>query len=188
MSPKYCFTNQNPASLTWLKNSEPQPIASTSRARCEVDSVPARAPTMPAAVVVATVAEWARRSLPRLDVRRIVLAALEVHDVVRDALARELPQAGAQVIVLLSSISPEQLARAAADEDADTVIVATYNGGALTLGKALMRTLPADVTVIFGGVLNVDDGGPLPVDARPGLEALGIRCVGEIEGLGAALA
>ena len=138
--------------------------------------------------VVATVAERARRSLPRLDGRRIVLAALEVHDVVRDALARELPQAGAQVIVLPSSISPEQLARAAADEDADTVIVATYNGGALTLGKALMRTLPADVTVIFGGVLNEDDGGPLPVDARPGLEALGIRCVGEIEQLGAALA
>ena len=100
---------------------------------------------------------------------------------VRDALARELPQAGAQVIVLPSSISPEQLARAAADEDADTVIVATYNGGALTLGKELMRTLPADVTVIFGGVLNEDDGGPLPVDARPGLEALGIRCVDEIE-------
>jgi len=138
--------------------------------------------------VVATVAERARRSLPRLDGRRIVLAALEVHDVVRDALARELPQAGAQVIVLPSSISPEQLARAAADEDADTVIIATYNGGALTLGKALMRTLPADVTVIFGGVLNEDDGGPLPVDARPGLEALGIRCVGEIEQLGAALA
>ena len=81
---------------------------------------------------------------------------------VRDALARELPQAGAQVIVLPSSISPAQLARAAADEDADTVIVATYNGGALTLGKELMRTLPADVTVIFGGVLNEDDGGAAP--------------------------
>ncbi|MBE2315893.1 hypothetical protein DVA67_007895 [Solirubrobacter sp. CPCC 204708] len=138
--------------------------------------------------VVATVAERARRSLPRLDGRRIVLAALEVHDVVRDALARELPQAGAQVIVLPSSITPEQLARAAADEDADTVIVATYNGGALTLGEQLVRALEPDVTVIFGGVLNEDDGGPLPVDARPALEALGIRCVDEIEELGAALA
>ena len=37
-------------------------------------------------------------------------------------------------------------------------------------------------------LLNEDDGGPLPIDARPGLEALGIRCVDEIEQLGAALA
>ena len=84
--------------------------------------------------VVASVAERARRTLPRLDGRRVVLAALEVHDVVRDALARELPQAGCQVIVLPSSVSPAQVARVAADEDADAVVVATYNGGALTLG------------------------------------------------------
>src|SRR3954470_4739228 len=64
VSPKYCFTSQNPASLTWLKNSEPQPIASTNSARCDVDSVPASAPTMPAAVVVATVAEPVARRIP----------------------------------------------------------------------------------------------------------------------------
>ena len=74
--------------------------------------------------VVAGVAERARRTLPRLDGVRVVLAALEVHDVVRDALARELPRAGAQVIVLPSSVSPAQVAQAAADEDAQVVIVA----------------------------------------------------------------
>jgi hypothetical protein len=42
--------------------------------------------------------------------------------------------------------------------------------------------------VVFGGVLNEDAGGPLPVDARPELAALGIRCVGEIEQLGPILA
>ena len=68
--------------------------------------------------VVAGVAERARRTLPRLDGLRVVLAALEVHDVVRDALARELPRAGAQVIVLPSSVSPAQVAQVAADEDA----------------------------------------------------------------------
>ena len=104
---------------------------------------------------------------PRLDGRRVVLAALEVHDVVRDALARELPQAGCQVIVLPSSVSPAQVARVAADEDADAVVVATYNGGALTLGSELTRALEPGAAVIFGGVLNEDDGGPLPVDARP---------------------
>ncbi|MDA0185664.1 hypothetical protein OJ997_35495 [Solirubrobacter phytolaccae] len=137
--------------------------------------------------VVATVAQRARTTLPRLDGLRVVLAALEVHDVVRDALARELPQAGAQVIVLPSSVSPAQVAQAAADEDAHAVIVATYNGGALTLGRELKAALPPDVAVIFGGVLNEDDGGPLPVDARPGLEAIGIRCVDDIEELGANL-
>jgi methylmalonyl-CoA mutase cobalamin-binding domain/chain len=140
--------------------------------------------------VVASVAERARRSLGRLDGRRVVLAALEVHDVVRDALARELPRAGCHVIVLPSSVSPAQVAQAAADEDADAVVVATYNGGALTLGAELTRALrdaAATPVVIFGGLLNEDDGGPLPVDARPGLAELGIRCIDEIEELGPAL-
>lgn len=137
--------------------------------------------------VVATVAQRARASLPRLDGVRVVLAALEVHDVVRDALAHELPRAGAHVIVLPSSVSPAEVAQVAVQEDAHAIVVATYNGGALTLGRALMAALPADITVIFGGVLNEDDGGPLPVDARPGLEALGIRCVDDIEELGAKL-
>ena len=51
-----------------------------------------------------------------------MLAALEVHDVVRDALARELPRAGAQVIVLPSSVSPAQVAQVAADEDAHVIV------------------------------------------------------------------
>lgn len=138
--------------------------------------------------VVATVAERARTALPRLDGVRVVLAALEVHDVVRDALARELPQAGAQVIVLPASVSPAEVARVAADEDADAVIVATYNGGALTLARELMGALHEGVKVIFGGVLNEDDGGPLPVDVRPQLTELGVRCVDDIAELGAALA
>jgi methylmalonyl-CoA mutase cobalamin-binding domain/chain len=140
--------------------------------------------------VVASVAERARRTLPRLDGLRIVLAALEVHDVVRDALARELPRAGAQVIVLPSSVSPAEVARVAADEDAGAIVLATYNGGALTLGGELMRALAAEdaeAAVLFGGVLNEDDGGPLPIDARPGLAAPGIRCVDDIEQLGPAL-
>jgi len=92
--------------------------------------------------------------------------------------------------VLPSSVSPAQVARVAADEDADAVVVATYNGGARTLGTELMQALDAagaDPAVIFGGVLNEDEGGPLPVDARPGLIALGIRCIDEIEELGPAL-
>ena len=110
---------------------------------------------------------------------------------VRDALARELPAAGAHVIVLPSSVTAAQVAHAAADEDADVVVLGTYNGGALTLGAELTGALAAtgaQPAVVFGGVLNEDDGGPLPVDARPGLGTLGIHCVDEIEQLGPALA
>src|SRR3954452_5199509 len=57
VSPKYSLTSQKPASLTCEKNSEPQPIASTSRARWLADSDGASGATMPAAVIVATVAD-----------------------------------------------------------------------------------------------------------------------------------
>ena len=88
------------------------------------------------------------------------------------------------MIVLPSSISPAQLARVAADEDAD----ADHRSPPTTAARSRSAAsscarCPTDATVIFGGVLNEDDGGPLPVDARPGLEALGIRCVDEIEQL-----
>ena len=42
--------------------------------------------------------------------------------------------------------------------------------------------------VFFGGILNQDAGGALPIDARPGLAALGVRCVGRAEELAPALA
>ena len=70
-------------------------------------------------------------------------------------------------------------------------MLGTYNGGALTLGGELTAALAAagaDPAVIFGGRLNEDAGAALPVDARPGLAALGIRCVDEIEDLGPVLA
>ena len=56
VSPKYSFTSQNPASLTWLKNSDPQPIASTSRESSAFGRSAAMPVTMPPAVMVATVA------------------------------------------------------------------------------------------------------------------------------------
>jgi methylmalonyl-CoA mutase cobalamin-binding subunit len=120
-----------------------------------------------------------------------VLATLEVHDVVRDALAYELPRAGCQVIVLPSSVSAAHVAQVAADEDAGAVVLGTYNGGALTLGGELTAALAAagaTPAVVFGGRLNEDAGDDLPVDARPGLAALGIHCVDAIEELGAVLA
>lgn len=134
------------------------------------------------AVRVGSLAERIADSTPRLDGMRIVLAVLEVHDLVRDALAVALPRAGAEVVLLPADVTPAQVAGAAIQEDADAVVVGTYNGAALSIARELRAEYSG--RAFFGGLLNEDLGGPLPVDVRPQLEALGIVCVEEAERLG----
>ncbi len=125
-----------------------------------------------------------------LDRMRIVLAVLEVHDLVRDALAATLPAAGAEVILLGSNTPIEGLVRSATNEDADAIVLGVYNGNALALGQQLMSGLSAtgwDGRVFMGGLLNQDIGDGLPIDARPDLRALGIQCVDRAEDLVALL-
>ena len=117
---------------------------------------------------------------------RIVLAVLEVHDLVRDALAATLPAAGAEVILLGANTPIEGLVRSATNEDADAIVLGVYNGNSLALGQQLMRGLAAtgwEGHVFMGGLLNQDIGVGLPVDARPELRQLGIQCVDRVEDL-----
>ncbi len=126
-----------------------------------------------------------------LDRMRIVLAVLEVHDLVRDALAATLPAAGAEVILLGSNTPIEGLVRSATNEDADAIVLGVYNGNSLALGQQLMKGLSGtgwDGRVFMGGLLNQDIGEGLPVDARPDLTALGITCVDRAEDLVSMLA
>ena len=135
-------------------------------------------------------AETIRQTSPSLLGTRVVLVVVDVHDLIRDAIAKALPALGAEVILLASDSQPDMIARAAADEDADAVIVGTYNGSALSLGQDLMSALREaefEGRVIFGGVLNQDTGAALPTDVRPHLTALGIHCVDRLEDLGPAL-
>jgi methylmalonyl-CoA mutase cobalamin-binding subunit len=123
--------------------------------------------------------------------RRVVVAVLEVHDLVRDALARALPRLGAEVVLLSSATSIEGVAQAASDEDADAIVLGTYNGNALELGTRLTSAVGAldwSGRVYMGGILNQDTGEGLPVDARPGLNDLGVHCVERVEDLIGALA
>ena len=62
--PKYSLTSQNPASLTCEKNSDPQPMASTTRDSWAGLSVVVSGATMPAAVIVATVADPVASRMP----------------------------------------------------------------------------------------------------------------------------
>ena len=117
---------------------------------------------------------------PRLDGMRVVLAVLEVHDLVRDALARVLPTAGAEVILLGANAPIDGIVRAAIEEDADAIVVGVYNGNALDARRTTgqRRALRGwSGTIYMGGILNQDTGHGLPIDARPALGELGVRCV-----------
>ena len=140
---------------------------------------------------VGVLADQLRATAPRLDGVRVVLAVLEVHDLVRDALAKVLPACGAEVILLGSATSIEGVARAALEEDADAIVLGVYNGNALDLGRRLTAAIATDSwsgRIYMGGLLNQDAGGDLPIDARPALTTLGIRCVDRAEDLLAELA
>ncbi|MNE48628.1 hypothetical protein D3C80_1431030 [compost metagenome] len=54
---KYCFTSQKPASLTCDRINEPAPVASTSSSRLTPGIMPITGATIPAPVMVATVAD-----------------------------------------------------------------------------------------------------------------------------------
>jgi len=135
---------------------------------------------------VRQLADRLRADAPRLDGRRVVLAVLEVHDLVRDALARVLPGAGAEVILLGAGTPIDGIVTAAVDEDADAVVLGVYNGNALDLGTRLVASAAHEGWaggIYMGGLLNQDAGDALPVDARPGLAALGVHCVDRVEDL-----
>ena len=127
----------------------------------------------------------------RLTGARVVLACLDVHDLVRDVVRTSLVGLGAEVVLLPTDCAPEAVARAAVTEDACAVVVSSYNGTALTAGTRLaaaLTDLGYDGVVVMGGVLNEDRGGELPVDVRADLERLGIRCPDRLSELPAILA
>ena len=122
----------------------------------------------------------------RLDGTRVVLAVLEVHDLVRDALAKALPRHGAEVILLGAATSIEGVMRAATDEDADAIVLGTYNGNAIDIAERLAADrLRTGWTgqIYMGGVLNQATGAALPIDGRPRLAALDVHCVDRVEDL-----
>jgi methylmalonyl-CoA mutase cobalamin-binding subunit len=142
----------------------------------------------------ARVREFAERIVaagPRLDGLRVVVAVLEVHDVVRDALAKALPRLGAEVILAPKDAPVASLVRAAVDEDADAIVLGVYNGNAIQLAEQVLASAAVEGwhgRLLVGGILNQDTGEGLPIDARPRLAELGALPVEQAEGIGTALA
>ena len=106
---------------------------------------------------------------------RILIAkpGLDGHDRGAKVVARALRDAGCEVIYTGLHQSPEQIARAAIDEDVDGVGLSTLSGAHLTLFPRVvdaLRALGADDIVVFGG-------GIIPDEDVPTLEAAGISAV-----------
>jgi methylmalonyl-CoA mutase cobalamin-binding subunit len=134
--------------------------------------------------LVSRVVSRLERALPPLDGVRIVLAVLDVHDVVRDSFARALPRAGCEVVLLPTDVSPAAIAEVAVAEDADAIVLGTYNGAALSIGRELHAAIERagfGGQVIVGGRLNEDLGDDLPVDVADDLRALGFAPALEVE-------
>jgi methylmalonyl-CoA mutase C-terminal domain/subunit len=104
---------------------------------------------------------------------RVVVAkpGLDGHDRGAKVVARALRDAGFEVIYTGLRQTPEQIAEAAIQEDADAVGLSCHSGAHMTLFPKVVRELRArgagDVLVFGGGVI--------PADDIPRLEADGIE-------------
>ena len=120
----------------------------------------------------------------------IVLASLEVHDVVRDALARVLPRGRrrgdrAAQLGVGRAAGPGGGRRGRPRDRHRHLQRRRADAGPRARQRPASRRA-ARRRSSSAACLNEDDGGPLPVDARPALAALGIRCVERDRGAGPA--
>ncbi|MDA8070393.1 MAG: cobalamin B12-binding domain-containing protein [Actinomycetota bacterium] len=103
---------------------------------------------------------------------RVVVAkpGLDGHDRGAKVIARALRDAGFEVIYTGLHQTPEQVVRAALEEDADAVGLSLLSGAHLTLVPRVMESLAAeglgDVVVVVGGII--------PEADIPALKACGV--------------
>ncbi len=98
---------------------------------------------------------------------RVLIAkvGLDGHDVGARVIARGLIDAGMEVIYTGLRRTPEQVVRAALEEDVDVIGVSILSGAHMTLLPKLRRLLDEgggeDIGLICGGVIPQDDIEPL---------------------------
>ena len=106
---------------------------------------------------------------------RVVIAkpGLDGHDRGAKVIARALRDAGFEVVYTGLFQTPEQVAEAALQEDADAVGVSVLSGAHMTLVPKVVSELRArsldDVLVFAGGII--------PDEDRPALAAAGVAAV-----------
>ncbi|NYT25222.1 cobalamin B12-binding domain-containing protein [Alcaligenaceae bacterium] len=98
---------------------------------------------------------------------RVLVAkvGLDGHDVGARVIARGLLDAGMEVIYTGLRRTPEQVVRAALEEDVDVIGISILSGAHLTLLPRLRKLLgeagAQDIGLIAGGVIPQEDIGPL---------------------------
>jgi methylmalonyl-CoA mutase cobalamin-binding subunit len=122
------------------------------------------------------------RALPKAKEKRAVKVALGATDVHEHALLiieRALQAMGFTPVMLGSELNPVDIVRLAREKAVGMIVVSTYNGMALEVGRALRRELDRlglQIPVYMGGRLNQGiEGQALPVDATVDLAGLGLR-------------
>ena len=95
--------------------------------------------------------------------RRVLIAkpGLDGHDRGAKVVARALRDAGMEVIYLGLHQTPEQIARAAVDEDVDVVGLSVLSGAHMTLVPRVLELIresgASDIEVIAGGIIPDED-------------------------------
>ena len=106
---------------------------------------------------------------PRLLVAK---PGLDGHSNGAEQIAVAARDAGMEVVYQGIRLTPQQIARAARDEDVDVVGISILSGSHLELVPEILRLLReegVDAPVVVGGII--------PSDDRPALERLGVAAV-----------
>ena len=109
--------------------------------------------TVPAESTPPTVASESDRPAPRVLVAKV---GLDGHDRGVKVVARILRDAGFEVIYTGLFQTPETVAAAAVDEDADVIGLSMLSGAHMTLAPAVVakvRERGADIPVVVGGIV-----------------------------------
>lgn len=115
--------------------------------------------------------------------KKILLASTDVHEHGILLIDTLLKYADAEVINIGSERGPDEVARAAAKEEAEILFISTHNGMALEYAKILLDEMTRQnrpIPVCMGGVLNQkSEAGSVPVDVSGELEVLGITIISD---------
>jgi len=116
-------------------------------------------------------------SKARLQDRIFLIASTDVHEFAIRILDHLLSETGAHVVNLGSECDPEEIAKKAAMQDVDAILISTHNGMALEYAIQLKRLLKQNkqsTPVIMGGVLNQKvEGLELPADVTSEIRKIG---------------
>jgi len=110
---------------------------------------------------------------------RLLLASTDVHVHGLIIVERALSCMGFKTILAGAELSPTRIARQALESEVTGVIVASYNGNALEIAKAVRNELEAvglRLPIFIGGRLNqADAGSKLPRNVENEIGELGVR-------------